>query len=332
MAGILDNKQRMLDTIITENGRAQASTGQVRIVFASFTDRHTFYEGEGDSIARDASDRLMFEASSQPQDYIILEKDSNAIPKSPFVVGDLVIKGTQILSGTSAINLDRISGEGAFDAAESLIVSSSANFTKQMIIANSDPMSDSDDFEISTSEIDFLIGRDTPFTREESIVADLDSDEIDNLYTDFRTSFVPNFEYLPPVNKRRGGNEISMNLVRKETDGTTVSLSGFQKIDNRAQVSVETLEALLINKEKSVVEFTDTSRENNILGQIFEVSPGKIDKLDIVDFGEFINNEGQQTTKHVFFVGKVFPRNGNGALVREDGAPTFVNLFTVIFE
>ena len=77
MAGILDSKQRIMDVIITEEGRRQVATGELRIEFASFTDAHTFYEASGSAgdIASDASHRLFLEAFNRPQDQIVLETD-----------------------------------------------------------------------------------------------------------------------------------------------------------------------------------------------------------------------------------------------------------------
>ena len=43
MAGILDAKERVLDTIITPAGRAQIASGELRIEYASFTDRQMYY-------------------------------------------------------------------------------------------------------------------------------------------------------------------------------------------------------------------------------------------------------------------------------------------------
>ena len=46
MAGILDNKNRIMDTIITTSGRRQISSGRLRVEYASFTDGGTFYEAD----------------------------------------------------------------------------------------------------------------------------------------------------------------------------------------------------------------------------------------------------------------------------------------------
>ena len=74
MSGILDNKKRIMDVVLTKEGRRQMANGDIRIHFASFTDKHTFYEADAVSGSSDASDRLFFEASSLPFDQITLKQ------------------------------------------------------------------------------------------------------------------------------------------------------------------------------------------------------------------------------------------------------------------
>ena len=73
VAGILDKKQRILDFIITEEGRNQAANGELRVHFASFSDLGVFYTEKSGSIAEDISDRIQFEVNVKPQDSLVLE-------------------------------------------------------------------------------------------------------------------------------------------------------------------------------------------------------------------------------------------------------------------
>jgi hypothetical protein len=57
---------------------------------------------------------------------------------------------------------------------------------------------------------------------------------------------------------------------------------------------------------------------------MFEISNGKMVKLDVIDFGEFTTSDPDHPVKQVFFVGKVFiDSTGNG---------TFANQFVLIFD
>ena len=77
MSGILDNKKRIMDVVITQEGKRQMANGDIRIQFASFTDKHTYYEADVVSGSSDAQGRLYFEASSLPFDQITFETDDS---------------------------------------------------------------------------------------------------------------------------------------------------------------------------------------------------------------------------------------------------------------
>ena len=76
MAGILDVKSRVMDTLVTAEGRRQIATGELRIHFASFTDRHMFYASGSNSVFEDPTSRIYFEAYSDDNDKIIIETDA----------------------------------------------------------------------------------------------------------------------------------------------------------------------------------------------------------------------------------------------------------------
>ena len=63
MAGILDNKKRVMDTIVTQEGKRQLASGQFQIKYASFTDGSSFYEGDIVSGSSDATRRISFVAA-----------------------------------------------------------------------------------------------------------------------------------------------------------------------------------------------------------------------------------------------------------------------------
>ena len=102
MAGILNNKERVMDLLVTREGRRQAASGQLRIHFASFTDCHTFYQASGSfGVAEDATSRIFFEATSRHQDVVVpeLEPSDNSMTVS-FKGPDFVIEGKEIATGT----------------------------------------------------------------------------------------------------------------------------------------------------------------------------------------------------------------------------------------
>jgi hypothetical protein len=77
MAGILDNKKRIMDTIVTQEGRRQLSSGNFTIKYASFTDGNVFYEADLSKGTTDATLRIPFETVNKFQDNIVFETDDS---------------------------------------------------------------------------------------------------------------------------------------------------------------------------------------------------------------------------------------------------------------
>ena len=316
MAGILNDKKRVMDTIITKEGRRQVAEGELQIKYASFTDMHTFYTGNTGSIADDASSRLYFEATNRPQDQIIFETD-DAGRLMPFVGGEIEISGGKLLSGSgpsptapSGKRLGVINGEAVKSAANRVLNTSATNFQDQYIIGSTDPFSESSLFELYPTNIRYKITDSVPFT--EGSITEASINDVESLFQDVRLSHLPNYRYLPPVNRASAGR------TRGKSLGTYTKL-------NQAQVlTYQDLMAGLENKESVDVRFSDTSKDNNIVCQMLDVRPDGIEKLAIIDFGEFPDEDPYSAGVRVFFLGRVYQDNFGNA--------TFVNIFTVILD
>ena len=72
MSGILDSKTRVLDSLITLEGRKQLMNGGMNIKYVSFTDGSVVYKEDlfNSGSSDDATQRIQFEASNLPQDQI----------------------------------------------------------------------------------------------------------------------------------------------------------------------------------------------------------------------------------------------------------------------
>jgi hypothetical protein len=77
MSGILDNKSRVLDTILTNEGKRQIARGDLKVEYISYSDVGTYYAKDLISGSADASSRLYFEQCSLPQDQITFEADDS---------------------------------------------------------------------------------------------------------------------------------------------------------------------------------------------------------------------------------------------------------------
>ena len=106
MAGILDSKERVMDFIITQEGRRQAGSGGLQAEYATFTDLHTFYDTSGSAnlpqLAADASARIYFEAYNRHQDVVVPELEPGASMRA-FRTNNFQVTGKNVIplaSGT----------------------------------------------------------------------------------------------------------------------------------------------------------------------------------------------------------------------------------------
>lgn len=119
---------------------------------------------------------------------------------------------------------------------------------------------------------------------------------------------------------------------------TADSLSSFSDADRSKndpmgtifgqEIGTVNLSTLEVARERKTIFVTESSTENNLIMQFFEVNDKtlKFNKLDVIDYGEIdVDDEDDvRPNKHIFFVGKVYLNKAN--------VPCFVNLFTVILD
>ena len=330
MAGILNNKQRVFDFIFTDQGKEQLVNNSLEIKYASFTDRHTFYETSGsDRVATDASNRIMFEAVSRPSDLIVVEYDPLGKVK-PFKAGDFSYGGMSVLTSSvdvvnSGTTVTQLTGTAILDAADGIIHAIANNFHEQQLLGTKDPTSPTEGFEVNQTQFTFTVDDSKPHPH--GTFSDVDTlgvsanrninvasvNSIESLFHDKRMAHLPNFRYLPPVNPLKPG------------ETTPQSLGSYVNLNESPVMTIQELEETLSNKEYFDVEFLETSRDNNIIVQPFEFrSDIGFSKLAIIDYGEFEDEDPTSFGKRVFFLGKL--------LVDDFDQQTFVNVFTVVFD
>lgn len=300
MAGILDSKTRVFDTVITTIGREQLSRGGFQIAYTSFTDGGAFYQGDAVSGSSDASTRLYLETGPMPFDRITFKSDETGMLHAPGADPTTSVIGGRILSGSG------IPAVGAeFTSAFSRVMSSSLdNFRKNMIISSDDMLSDDNDFVIAPNRLTFNITNKHPFPA--GAVTEVSITDAESLFQDKRLSHLTNFAYLPPIN----------------TDGTL--LGTYPKLGQQDILTFEQLQIELDKTESAIVTFHETSDDNNIVIQLFDTRTATALKLDLIDFGEFPASSINSSGRHVFFAGRL--------LQDEMGADTFINIFTLVFE
>jgi len=316
MAGILNNKERMIDFIVTQEGKRQAGTGELRIRFATFTDSHTFYEKSGSlslpNLAADASNRIFFEAHNRYQDVIVPELEAGGYMRS-VQTKNLDMIGNTIVSGSLRLAVSGnqvLSGTALEPALVTLLDGITENFTDQKIIGSIDEFSAHQNIEISPSTGSFSVDDNTMYLRS----GQNDTVNIDNapsVFSDARFGEFPNFKYLPPENVPLPG----------AANGTL--LGNYPRFNEREISTLEDMVHSLDGKQKQAFSFSKTSRANNNVIQFFEQGKSGVEKLASVDFGMFTDDESETKQSRVIFVGKM--------LYDAFGSETFMCLFTVIF-
>lgn len=315
MSGILDAKSRVLDVILTDEGKKQLSNGLLKIEHISFSDDSTFYESDIVSGTAETKNRVFFECSNLPQDSITLEAN-DAGKLNPFknanninVINGKIITYTSntttgsIMTG-SVITLHNITGSQFASLSETLLSSSFENFSFLRLLSTKNYFVDDSNFKLSTNEVKFDI-------TNQNINKVVSINELDGLLTDSRLNTQNNFKFLPPINKKNHINDINVQL------GTYVNLSKQDMTNHNLIEHLNYLHKIGLKKEINISETSDT---NKLLCQFFETTNNEIKKLDVLDRGfVLINNSPHR----IFFIGKIF--------IDDNNDDTFVNLFTLVF-
>ena len=355
--GLLNRKERILDTIITDEGRRQLISGRFIPAFYSFSDASAVYspldtEVSGTIPSSSIATLLSFEAFPLPQDQIAYEADDSGGLR---VFGnnnyfDLPTGSVRVISGKLIQGWDSrqpvtLANSAQFaSSAEGILTGSADNFRKLMLLKSPDLLfPDKENFELNKNSTEFHIANNT-YLPGDVDVGVLEASE--NLFSDRRLTHLDNFSYLPPINKLSSDNQTPTGIGNYGN-----SINGNRQIltydDLRKEFQNVVIKSGSIEQrsliQKETVVFSQTSTTNRIVGQMFEVANGKITKLDVVDFGVFLlkktdpplfpdaipsplDSERVSTTSrvHVYFVGKVF--------LDSTGNHKFINMFSIVFQ
>ena len=294
-----------MDTLITSEGRRQITTGKLRIEYASFTDRHLFYSSGSSGVLDEQGNRIYFEAYSDDNDRIIIETDSEG-NLEPFSSDEYRSYGGQVYASGSG---EQVSGSIDLVTKE-IFDTCTLNFQRQMIIGtrNLNLYGKKDRFVIAPEESTFFITSETPFNS--SSISSATIDDVESVFQDFRLANLLNYRFMPPVTRPLAGSL------------TGSVLANYTQLNQDPLDTWEELEEYLDGKESQEIVFEESSKENNLIGQMFEQYGDSISKLALIDMGSF-PIEGT-IYPHVYFAGKLY-RDSKGSL-------TFANLFTLVFK
>jgi len=301
MAGFLNSKQRIMDVMISNNGRRQIADGTFDIKYASFSDYGVFYRNDGTGIADDASVRLMFEAFTSNGDVIIPEiNDQNSMSMGTSS-GNQVVNGKVYTSGSAITGTANIvtGSVDIFSSSADIIQTAVQHFDWLQIIGSNDNFVDTKYFKIEPENISFQF----PDKKTRALK------HLKPMYVDPNLASQPNFKYMAPY---------------VEKDDNKIPLASYPKIMDESHTTIDTLKGFLNkNSQKQTITLEDTSDISNYLCQVFEITPTKVNKLSIIDYGAYYDSEGGLLGQ-IFHIGKLFRDESN--------TPKFVRIMSFLFE
>jgi hypothetical protein len=304
MAGILNPKERVLDTIITPTGRAQMSTGEMKIRYASFSDRQMYYSKKTEVELSDPGERIYFESYATDSDLIIQELDADA-NLNPVQTDTFTVYGGNVVSGSAQQgNVRLFSNALSADSINSL--------SRQMIIGTRNLLKSelASAFSITPSTGSFYFDYVAENASETQTILTASLNDVESLWQDYRVTNTPNYKFLPPQNLPLP-NEVTGSVI-----------GNYTKINQDPPQSYEAIQENLEGRQVQKFTFSNTRTANDILGQVFEISEKKLSKLVLIDGGEF--HVAGAVNPRVFYAGKLY-RDSRGSL-------TFINIFTLVFE
>jgi hypothetical protein len=218
------------------------------------------------------------------------------------------VYGGQLLQGVKTSKV--LTGSDFITSVGQVMSSSLENLKNNFVLGSVDDFFQDDEFVVAPTNVSFAVNDSLngPASQTVNVSA------LEGFFQDPQLSHIPNFMYLPPVNKP------SENLQAPTLLGDYSSLGGDVTFDY-SDVKREMDESRKQGRVRSF-KFDPAPRENNIHLQIFEQTVSGLSKLDVVDFGTYRGDSGNPV--RVVFAGKVY--------LDDFGVETFVRLFTITLE
>jgi hypothetical protein len=345
--GILNNKSRVLDTIITRAGKSNLALGGLDIKYVSFTDGTAFYfpqpSGTLDQVVLEDSIKFQLEASNLPQDQVVFGvNDQGNIESSTYssLTGVTITDGeVNIVDNDSLISYSTT-------WTNRLVSSSMDNFRDLKLISTTDLLFDDDQFGTVPSNTSFtgsqfsikngLPLQHSSYSRQERSLPETFRDPL------FGNRL--NYKFLPPIRKL-GSEPVDKSNYGSYKDYVLAQYSpwgllGGEENQLTAEEILSEHEKFIDSNNYSEIKFDPTSRDNNLLIQGFEIeqtAPNditvkRLDKLFFVDYGVHKldpNDRVKEKLKlgdqvHIVFAGRLHKKSNSGNYA-------FIRLFTMFF-
>ena len=293
MAGILNNKSRILDVVLTDIGREQMNRGEFKISYVTFSDLNAQYLDDRDEFpgcANSIDDLIQFEAFNSASDEIIPEISD----EGDFILTQQVTPSLEVVDGI----LYEVSGSSGqyvevdgFSNVDSFSRLTLDRFNSLQILRTTTDLAN-----FAAAPLDFSFQ--VPQNAAEDNLPTLKSvDGLKPIRIDSRFSGNINTLFLPPIASDTGDPLQAYTMYHGDrsvealvSEIKTSSLSPMHNTDPTMRVQLGT---------------DETYEEYNILGQIFMKKDQSIIKLLLVDGGEFLDNDGVLLAR-IYHAGLIF--------------------------
>jgi hypothetical protein len=315
--GILNKKQRIIDTYLTPYGRKKLAEGNMNVAFIAATDRSAQYIKNNRTDTRDEDFiEMCNESAGSYQDQIFFDSSNitslmtgQVENEIVYLTGDFSISENGTVYNTDSSSIANL--ENFVSTTDEIINDAFVRIKNKKYLKNKQE-SDFKSFEINKKEIEFKISNSSPISN--SSVKEINVTSTEPFFFDRYISSTDNFKFLPPVLPRKGNAE-EREQLGNYTDLNQKDLKTFDDIEKEIE-----------RYPFKEIEIIKSSRNSNIVFQMFGIkeseNEAKITKLDTIDFGEYYH-EG--SFKKVIFAGKVFIDNTYNY-------PTYSNIFTIVME
>lgn len=293
--GILDPKSRVIDLLLTNEGKRQLVNGQMRVDYISYSDCSINYNDED-------IEKIILEANNLPQDQITPEADANEL------IRKILTSNFKVINGNAYdLRSQPLSGSITSDFFDEITNSSLQNFNKLQIIKSQDSFYDIKNLSsnILSSSIK-ITGDDINQNNEVNKPNNsLSVDLMDSIFLDVDASKSKNYLYLPPIDDNKN----------------PLYDYGFKKGTNQI-LNDNLLNKRLSNKKKIDFKLNSSGKTHIQIFQSENNQTSSLKKLDIIKYGDLFENKVYKGV--AYFVGRL--------LVDNSGNSTFYRIFTILIK
>ena len=323
MSGILNKKQRILDFIITNNGRSQIEDGDIRYKFATFSDQSILYTKD-----HEASKVNKSNISNSEFNYLPLEATSkvNDMINPEFDLGKLFS-----YTNSNILNSQEVKNSINFNASVDTLLSTQslgAKLSSMKLITTKNLINDSKPIEFIDNG---LLSADVNFQNNTNRYKTISSYEVSKqslpvIALDKRFTHKRNFKILIP--KDISGNDLYdaamfQNIDKLDEFNTTGYVynsyntsrqSQTNNIMSREKEILEVVKSIENDRDlhKRVYELKNNSDENTFIFELYEarITTNDLEKLSFIKIGDFYDKDSA-STKKVYLIGKIINTRDN---------------------